>query len=203
MTDAFSKYVELVAIPNKEAETVADAIFAHWICRYGIPVELITDQGKEFCNKLSDELFKLMEMKHGRTSAYYPQCNSQAEVANKTIAKYLRNVVDTTTLDWEAYLLPLMFSYNTSFHRTIQTSPYFLTFGQMARQPAFNQGDWQKKYLGETSAAEKFQILQQARRIAWQNLSHQQELNREVYDPQAEPHNFHKNQWVWLKIENF
>jgi hypothetical protein len=147
MTDAFSKYVELVAIPNKEDDTVPDAIFAHWICRYGIPVELIKDQGKEFCNKLSDELFKLMEMKHGRTSAYHPQCNSQAEVANKTIAKYLRNVVDTTTLDWEAYLAPLMFSYNTSFHRTIQSSPYFLTFGQMARQPAFNQGDWQKKYL--------------------------------------------------------
>ncbi len=73
----------------------------------------------------------------------------------------------------------------------------------MARQPAFNQGDWQKKYLGETTAAEKFQILQQARQIAWQNSSHQQELNREVYDRQAKPHNFHKNQWVWLKIENF
>jgi len=40
-----------------------------------------------------------MEMKHGRTSAYHPQCNSQAEVANKTIAKYLRNAVNTTTLD--------------------------------------------------------------------------------------------------------
>jgi len=97
-----------------------------------------------------------MEMKHGRTLAYHPQCNSQAKVANKTIAKYLRNVVDTTTLDWEAYWAPFIFSYNTLFHRTIQTSPHFLTFGQMARQPAFNQGDWQKKYLGETSAAEKF-----------------------------------------------
>jgi hypothetical protein len=77
MTDPFSKYVELVAILNKEADTFADAIFPHWICRNGIPVELITDQGKEFCNKLSDELFRLMEMKHGRTSAYHPQCNSQ------------------------------------------------------------------------------------------------------------------------------
>ena len=28
--------------------------------------------------------------------------------------------------------------------QTIQTSLYFLTFGQMARQPAFNQGNWQK-----------------------------------------------------------
>jgi hypothetical protein len=60
-----------------------------------------------------------------------------------------------------------------------------------------------KKYLGETSAAEKFKILEQARQIAWQNSSHQQELNREVYAGQGEPHNFHKNQWVWLKIESF
>ena len=35
MTDAFTKYAEIVAIPNKEAVTVADAIFTKWICRYG------------------------------------------------------------------------------------------------------------------------------------------------------------------------
>ena len=44
--------------------------------------------------------------------------------------------------------------------------------------------------------------MELARQIAWQNSSHQQELNREVCAHQAEPHNFHKNQWVWLKIEN-
>ena len=203
MTDAFTKYVEIVALPNKEADTVADAIFAHWFCRYGIPMEIITDQGKEFCNKLSDELFKLMEVKHGRTSAYHPQCNAQAEVGNKTIAKYLRTVVDTSTNDWENYLAPLMFTYNTSFHRTIQTSPYFLTFGAIARQPAFNQGDWNRKYYGETTAAEKFQQLQYARQVAWKNSHHQQELNREVYNRQAAPHQFQKGQYVLLKIENF
>jgi hypothetical protein len=46
MTDAFSNNVELVAIPNKKANTVEDGIFAHWICRYGIPVEVITYQRK-------------------------------------------------------------------------------------------------------------------------------------------------------------
>jgi hypothetical protein len=64
-----------------------------------------------------------MEVKHGQTSAYHPQCNSQAEVTNITIAKYLRNVVDTA---------PLMFNYTMLFGKTLQTSPYFLTFGQQA-----------------------------------------------------------------------
>jgi hypothetical protein len=45
--------------------------------------------------------------------------------------------------------------------------------------------------------------LQQARQIAWQNSSHQQELNREVYDPQAEPHNFHKKTMGLAKNEIF
>ena len=49
ITDSFTKYVELVAINNKEASTVAEAIFKKWFCRYGIPMEIVTDGGKEFC----------------------------------------------------------------------------------------------------------------------------------------------------------
>ena len=47
MTDAWTKYVELVALPNKEGETVTDSIFSHWICSFGIPLKVIMDQGKE------------------------------------------------------------------------------------------------------------------------------------------------------------
>jgi hypothetical protein len=31
ITDAFTKYAEICAIPNKEAETVADMLFTRWI----------------------------------------------------------------------------------------------------------------------------------------------------------------------------
>ena len=37
MTDAFTKYAEMIAVPNKEAITVSEAIFTKWICRYGTP----------------------------------------------------------------------------------------------------------------------------------------------------------------------
>ena len=60
ITDAFTKYVELVAIDNKEAATVAEAIFEKWFCRYGIPMEIVTDGGKEFCAKVSEEVIKRM-----------------------------------------------------------------------------------------------------------------------------------------------
>lgn len=202
ITDAFTKYVELIVVPDKEAETVSEAIFIHWILRYGIPMEIFTDQGKEFCNKLSDELYELLNVKHNTTTAYHPQCNAQAEVANKTIQKYLQSFVDSTTLDWENYIAPMMFAYNTSFHRTIQTSPHFLTFGSLARQPAFAPTDLREKYYETQSEKERFQTLQEAREIAWKNSMHQHETYQQQYDRKAAPHDFEVNQWVLLQ-ENY
>ena len=94
MTDAFSKYTEVVAVPNKEAQTVGQAIFKRWICRFGCPLEIISDGGKEFVNTISAELYKLLNIKHSRTTAYHPQCNSQVERFNQTVAKYLASFTD-------------------------------------------------------------------------------------------------------------
>jgi hypothetical protein len=55
MKDAFTKYIELVPLTNKEADTVAEAIFNKWLCHFGMPLDLITDQGTEFCSKLSND----------------------------------------------------------------------------------------------------------------------------------------------------
>jgi hypothetical protein len=118
-----------VPLPNKEANTIANAIFSKWFCHFGMPLDLITDQGKEFCMKLSNNLFKRLGTNHLTTLPHHPQCNSQAEMANKMITKYFASVCNDSTLDWELYLAPLMFSYNTSFHRSIKISPFFLTFG--------------------------------------------------------------------------
>jgi Integrase zinc binding domain/Integrase core domain len=141
MTDALTKYVELVPLPNKEANTVTNAIFDKWYCHFGAPLVIITDQGKEFCARLSDELFKRLDTNHLMTSPHHPQCNSQAEVANKTIAKYLASFCDDSTLNWELYLAPLMFSYNTSFHCSIKNAPFFLTFGMEPQLPTLPTPD--------------------------------------------------------------
>ena len=127
-TDAFTKYVKLIVIDNKEANTIADAVFENWFCRYRILMEIVTDGGKEFCSKVSEALMTHMGARHLKTAPYHPRCNSQAEVANKTIANYLSKYVDKTTLDWELYMAQLMFAYNMSFHRSVQNTPHFLTY---------------------------------------------------------------------------
>ena len=205
MTDAFTKYVELVAVPDKEALTVTSAIFNRWICRYGTPLEIISDQGREFNNKLSAELYELLQLKHQTTSARHPQCNASAEVCNKTIAKYLNSFVNETTLDWELYLAPLMFCYNTSFHRSVKNSPYFLTYGMDPRLPAFPAPDIRRVFYGESDAADLHHRLLTARKIAAENNSIATEKTKEYFDNRnkAKSHSFVPKQLVLLEEYNF
>ena len=153
VTDAFTKYVELIAIPDKQADTIAQALFSKWLCRHGLPAEIVSDNGKEFCNEVVDKLMKLMKIKRTTTSPYHPQTNAQVEVCNKTVAQYLKTQVESNTLDWELYMAPMAFAYNTSFHRTIKTTPFKLTFGHNARTINFQENT---KHYGEGKGTELF-----------------------------------------------
>ena len=50
-TDLFSKWPIAYPVPNKEAITVA-RIMVKIISTYGFPKIVLTDNGKEFCNKV-------------------------------------------------------------------------------------------------------------------------------------------------------
>ena len=50
--DYFTKFVEVYAIPNKEAETVFRVLAEEVFPRHGVPLQVMTDQGSELENQL-------------------------------------------------------------------------------------------------------------------------------------------------------
>ncbi len=203
VTDAFTKYVELVVLPNKEALTVATGILNRWICRFGLPLKLITDQGKEFTNKMAEHLFSSLDIRHSTTSSYHPQCNSQAEVCNKTIAKYLAALVDDSTLDWELYVPALMFAYNTSFHCSIQATPFSLTYGIEARLPSFFAPDFRRLHDPAGQDGDVASRLQAARELTVAHNLDATDQQKCYFDKKATHHKFHEGQFVLLNDFNF
>lgn len=139
MIYAFSKDVELVALLNKESATLAYVIFEKWICRHSCPLEIVTNQGKEFCGHLTEYRFKFLSVLHFTITAHHPQCNCQAEVANKTIAKYLTSFVDSSTVEWEDLLALLKFSFTTLFHRSVASPTTLRTSPQYSFRPSPSQ----------------------------------------------------------------
>jgi hypothetical protein len=190
ITDAFTKYAVGTAIASKDAEMVADAIYKEWFLKFGIPAQIHTDGGKEFVNKLSAELFQLLNVSHTKTSPAHPQCNAQVEVFNKTVKKFLQSLVDETTLNWETFLPALAISYNTNYHSMTATTPFEHLFGEKARLPSFPNKDIQQIHYGETSAAEHLNLLQKLGTKAHQFVTDHGEKSKNNFNKDAQSHKF-------------
>ena len=184
ITDAFSKWTEVIPLKTKTAAEVANAFFSQWICKRAVPKTIVTDQGKEFVNKLSEQLYSLLEISHHTTSAYHPQTNSAAESFNREIIRYLKTMMETPDEDWECWLPTLMFSYNTRIHEATKQSPFFLTYAHEPNMPYFSLED-KKPLYGEDWATQTFQRMQFTYQMVRENMVKQQEKDKTYYDRTA------------------
>jgi hypothetical protein len=137
ITDAFTKFATEVALPGKEAMHVAPALLAHFYT-FGIPQQLVTDQGREYCNELEKLMCTASKIRHDVTTPYHPACNSAVETFNKILKHYIATALvdaEASTLDWEVYLVPLLFAYNTAVSSSTKVTPFKATFGYDPRVP--------------------------------------------------------------------
>lgn len=54
--DHFSKWTEAYPLPNQEARTIAKVLVEEWVCRFGAPRIIHSDQGRSFESTLFKEL---------------------------------------------------------------------------------------------------------------------------------------------------
>ena len=135
MTCAFSKFVRVIPLPNKEAETVAAAILGHWIAVFGPMKRLVTDQGREFNCKLLKDLLTGLGIDPRTTSAMAPSVNGEAEIFNKWIASYIKTMTTTPASAWEGHLAALNLAYNTAVHSSHKLQPASVMFGRQFSMP--------------------------------------------------------------------
>ncbi|KAM2485848.1 hypothetical protein ACFX1W_037987 [Malus domestica] len=68
--------------------------------RYGVPRYIITDNGKQFSNRLVDELCEKYKFKQHKSSMYHAPVNGLVEAFNKTLCNLLKKVIGRTKRDW-------------------------------------------------------------------------------------------------------
>eukprot|EP00731_Ephydatia_muelleri_P011946 Em0006g840a len=73
--DCFTRWVEVYAIRNQEATTVAKKLVDEMFCRFSPPEQLHSDQGRQFESDLVKEICELLQIRKTRTTPYHPQCN--------------------------------------------------------------------------------------------------------------------------------
>ena len=127
--ESTAKHLYIRAIKTKTAEEIGFRMF-RYSATYGLAKEWLSDQGKEFLNKIVDALLKLCGTERKITSAYHPRTNGASERANQTIINCLRKHAENNPDDWDLWLDYIMISYNSRVHSSTNFTPYELMFGR-------------------------------------------------------------------------
>lgn len=88
--DRYTRWIEATPISGISAEEVASAFVGTWVSRFGVPLEVISDQGRQFESELFHELSKRLGFLKLRTTAYHPQCNGLLERQHRSLKAILR-----------------------------------------------------------------------------------------------------------------
>ena len=99
--DYFTKRVEAFPMPNMEASTVANLFVAHFVCRFGAPDALHTDQGRNFESVLLKEVCQLLGVCKTRTTPYHPQPDGFVERFNRTLLNLLSIALRSDERNWD------------------------------------------------------------------------------------------------------
>ena len=135
VSDTFTKFTEAYALPDIEAETVAQKLVTEFICRYGVMETLHSDQGRQFESQVFQDICKMLGIRKTRTSPYHPQGNAQVERFNRTLADMLTAYVRRNQRTWDYFLPLVLMAYRAAVQESTGETPNKLTFGRQVRLP--------------------------------------------------------------------
>ena len=135
MVDCFSRWTEACPLPDKTALYVADAFFQHSVCRFGMTMVIHSDQGREFENKVMQELCLLSGSHKTWTTPCHPENDGLVERFNRTLLMMLAMFAGENRDDWDDLLPAVMMVYRSSVHESMGFSPYRLMFGEECTLP--------------------------------------------------------------------
>ncbi|CAC5379235.1 unnamed protein product [Mytilus coruscus] len=201
VADYFSKLTEIYAIQDIRAETVADTIFRGWIKRYGCPMQLHSDQGRQYESLLFQELCKLMEVKKTRTTPLHPRSDGMVERMNKTINDMLSKYIKPHQRDWDEYLDYLMMVYNSTPHQSTGFTPHHLVYGEEMRMPldllTEKLENNEENRLATEYAVTLEDNLRKAQRFARENLGVEAKRQKSIYDRNVKSKTYEVGDRVW------
>ena len=133
--DYVLKWVEAIPTRTNDHKVVLKFIKEHIFSRFRVPCAIISDGGIHFCNRSFENLLKKYGVTHKVSTAYHPQTNGQAELANREIKHILEKNVAPNNKDWSLRLIDALWAYRIAFKTILGMSPYRLVYGKACHLP--------------------------------------------------------------------
>ena len=200
MVDHFTKFIQLHPVKTLEAVEAAKCLMETFY-KYGIPTQILSDQGTNFQAMIVHELCKLLDVRQTRTTAYHPQTDGISERLMRTIKPMIKAYLTSTKQDdWDENLNALSFAYNTARHETTKFSPFYLMFMRYPKIPLdlFERQIEPTLHLNPNEYAEQ---TQQRLKVAYEavtnNTRSRMDKAKTHYDRNIRPSEFKVGDYVY------
>jgi hypothetical protein len=197
--DDFTRFGQAYALPNAEAETVANAFLHGWMQVFGTPDSIHSDNGRNVDGHLMNRICRICSIRKTSTPNYHAKSDS-AEPFIKSIAHLLRSEASGTSGKWWCSMLPMcVVAYNHTPHSISRIEPARLMMGHLVSQRYV-------PVIGLDSPIINTEFLAAIRRsqqILWQVVLMNKELKeRHRKDQPPVYHPFEVGQLVMVKYKN-
>ena len=200
--DYYTKYAEAYSLVDHTAQTAGDKLLTEFLCRFGAPLTIHTDQGREFESRLFQHLCEALGADKTRTTPYHPQSDGMVERQNRTIQQMLSAYVNEKRDDWSDHLDLIMMAYRSSVHQSTQFTPNLIMFGREVNLPmtvelgVFPTGDRPQcpveyvEWVQNTALERVFHFV----RVNTESSVHKQ---KHYHDRNCKTREVEPGMWVW------
>ena len=187
--DYATRFPEAIPMRSVDAVHVAEELLV-FCSRFGVPQEILTNQGANFTSKLLTELYRMLHVHPIRTTPYHPQTDGLVERFNKTLKSMLRKAAISEGKDWDKMVPYLLFAYREVEQVSTGFSPFELVYGWPVRGPLdVLKEAWETKEDTEESVVSYILTIQERlhkmREMVADNLEKAQQEQKRWYDQKA------------------
>ncbi|GKB77111.1 putative reverse transcriptase domain-containing protein [Tanacetum coccineum] len=105
------------------------------VCRHGVPLSIISERDFQFASGFWRSLQNALGANLNMSTAYHPETDGQSERTIQTLEDMLRAWVIDFGGSWDRHLPLVEFSYNNSYHASINAAPFEALYGRKCRSP--------------------------------------------------------------------
>ena len=199
--DYFTKWPEVYPLPNQTAVTVAEVLVRNFFCRFGTPMEIHSDQGRNFESNVFAEVCKIMGIKKTRTTPFHPQSDGMVERYNRTLENQLALFVNDNQNDWDERLPLVLMAYRSAVHESTGCSPARLMMGRELRLPldlTYGRPDDHLRQCTTEYGQTLQENIETAHEFARKKLELTASRMKTNYDIDASANRFEPGTAVWL-----
>ena len=130
--DTFSRHVELYKCKDLTTTSAVEAL-VDWVCRFGAPAEIVSDNGSQYVAELIKELIKFLNIGHLPIQPYSHEENGIVERANKEVMRHIRNIITEIKerSKWTEYIPLVKRIINSSIHSATGFRPSEMLYGDL------------------------------------------------------------------------